>query len=126
MEKSKLNKGFVQVRNEIINQICEDERLGKNSRNCCLAYIVLYSHWVKKNGIYGCYPSLGELAKRLNTSPRNISRYIDALADAGYIEISSGKQGVCNNYFFPYEEGYEEEKICNRRKGKLESIKEDN
>lgn len=109
-----MKNDIVKIDSKIIDKICNDEKLGGNSIGCCVTYMVILSYW-KRNDIYGCYPSLSTISKRIGKSPRTVSRYIKDLADNGYIEISSGKYGVNNNYFFPFENDYTQPELCIRR-----------
>lgn len=67
-------------------------------------YISLLSHRNMATG--ECYPSTQLLSKELNVSRRTIQTQLSKLHEAGFIIINSGKQGVCSNYFFPYEDFY--------------------
>ena len=102
--------GFVSTSNLVIREIAHNVNL-----QAVAVYLVILSH--RKTVTGKCFPSMGLLGEELNISVAGVKRYVKALADAGYLIIDSGKQGISNTYYFPYEPFYKGEgNLASRRK----------
>lgn len=81
-------------------------------------YMTILSHRNTQNG--NCYPSISCLAEEMNCTPRTIYNLINSLYDSGFIIINSGRTGINNTYYFPYEHFYKKDEcmgvMAKRRK----------
>ena len=67
-------------------------------------YAIIISH--RNTDSNKCFPSVQTVADECGFSKSTVEKAITALYKAGLLDISSGKQGVNNNYYFPKENFY--------------------
>lgn len=81
-------------------------------------YMTILSHRNTQSG--NCYPSISCLADEMDCTPRTIYNLINSLYDLGFIIINSGRTGINNTYYFPYESFYKQDEesgsMAKRRK----------
>lgn len=119
MNKEDINyNSFTKSNNDIRNDIIKNKECG------CIAYamyMTLLSHRNSQNG--KCFPSISSLSNEMDCSISKVKRLITSLHDNGYILINSGKIGINNDYYFPYEDFYSKDEcygqMAKRRKNVL-------
>lgn len=92
-------KSSNKIMKEIINK-CDLDTYG--------VYMVILSH--RNTETNKCFPGASELVKECKISRITLFKKLKMLEENGYLSINSGKQGVCNNYYFPKEEFYNDNK----------------
>lgn len=82
--------------------------INKTNLQTAMLYYILYSHYNHVDG--SCFPSLETLSIEAGVSVRTVQQMLKALKNEGIIDYKPGKQGKCNQYVFPLEEGRNKKK----------------
>lgn len=94
------SKGFVKADKGLMSEIIEKLDLSHYA-----TYLVILSF--RNYNDNRCFPSISTLAQAMHVSTRTVSNKLDGLYKFGFIDISSGKQGVNSSYYFPKEDFYD-------------------